>query len=320
MKFTTKQLSYEDILQYVSEEDIALFYLGVNSNSRFYSFFREETTPGKYLYYKGGRLYYNDFLESRSFPYLIMELNNWSYKQFLDHLQQDLLNQVVSTTKKRKLLKKPITNKTATEIKIKRRNWENRDVEYWQQFGISVDTLNKFDVCPISYFWINDKLFVADKLSYSYNFYVENSVFRRKIYQPQSTDFKWIANGGKICQGESMLPYEGDLLIITKSLKDVMCLNFLGITAIAPPSESSFLPLEYYNKQKERFKKIILFFDNDLAGLTKAKKFSEKYSLPYIYIPEGGEKDISDYRKLHGEEKTKELINKLLYEKETISY
>lgn len=313
MKFSTKQLNYEDILQYVSEEDIALFYLGVNSNSIFYSLFREESTPGKYLYYRGGRLYYNDFLESRSLPYLIMELNNWSYKQFIDRLQQDLTGKVVSTTKKKKPFKKPITSKTTTEIKIKRRNWEDYDVAYWQRFGISIDTLNKFDVCPISYFWINDKLFVADKLSYSYNFYVENNIFRRKIYQPQSTDFKWVANGGAICMGEGMLPYEGELLIISKSLKDVMTLYSLGITAIAPPSESSFLPIEYYNKQKERFKKIVIWFDNDLAGLTKAKKFSEEYNLPYIYIPEGEEKDISDYRKIHGEEKTKELINNLLY-------
>lgn len=54
MKFTTKQYTYDDILQYVSEEDIAMFYLGVNSNSRFYSFYRQESNPGKYLYYKGG--------------------------------------------------------------------------------------------------------------------------------------------------------------------------------------------------------------------------------------------------------------------------
>ena len=180
------------------------------------------------------------------------------------------------------------------------------------------EILDKFNVKPISYYWINDFLCVAFKYHYSYDFYTENGLFRRKLYAPLEKKKKWINNGGAICQGESMLPYEGDLLIITKSLKDVMTLYSLGITAIAPPSESSFLPLGYYNKQKKRFKKIVLFFDNDQTGIKKAKKFSEEYNLPYIYIPEGDEKDISDYRKLHGEEKTKKLINKLLYEKETI--
>lgn len=313
MKFTTKQLSYEDILQYVSEEDIALYYLGVTSKSKMFSFYREETNPGYYLYYKNGRMMYYDCVESRTLSRLIMEVNGWSFKDFIGNLKQDFSARLITPSKIKKLPK--IESKPKhTEIKIKTRDWNQEDLNYWIQFGITKEILDTFNVKPISYYWINDFLYVAFKYHYSYDFYTENGLFRRKLYAPLEKKKKWINNGGAICQGESMLPYEGDLLIITKSLKDVMTLYSLGITAIAPPSESSFLPLGYYNKQKERFKKIVLFFDNDQTGIKKAKKFSEEYNLPYIYIPEGEEKDISDYRKIHGEEKTKELINKLLYE------
>ena len=103
MKFSTKQLNYDDILQYVSEEDIAMFYLGVGVKSTFYSFFREESNPGRYLYYKKGRMHYFDCFESRSLPYLIMELNHWPYKEFIDHLKTDLLNKVSTTSQRKKI-------------------------------------------------------------------------------------------------------------------------------------------------------------------------------------------------------------------------
>lgn len=310
MKFSTQKWTYEKILDYISEEEIAMFYLGVNSNSTFYSFFRDENNPGKYLYYKNGRMQYYDCVESRSLPYLIMELNHWSYIDFIDHLKQDFLqvNKTIHLVKKQP--KKD--NIKHTEIKIKSRNWEDYDLEYWQQFGISKEILEKFNVKPISYYWVNNFLNTAFKYHYSYNFYWESGSFRRKLYAPFEKEKKWQSNGGKICQGESMLPYEGDLLIITKSLKDVMCLYSMNYIAIAPPSEVSFLPESYFYKQKERFKRIVIFFDNDKTGLDKAKKFAEMYDLEYIFIPKENEKDISDYRKEHGEEKAKELLINLL--------
>jgi hypothetical protein len=241
-----------------------------------------------------------------------MELNHWSYREFIDHLKTDLLNKVSTTTSTKKPLKSPIIDSsTPTEIKIKKRPWQDWDKEYWQQFGISIKTLELFNVCPIEFFWINGRLFVADKLCYSYNFYWENNVYRRKIYSPYSEN-KWWANGGKVAQGEIMLPYSGDLLIVTKSFKDVICLFELGFVAVAPPSEISFLPQEYFNKQKERFKRIILFFDNDQVGIKKSEEFSEKYNLEYILINEDI-KDISDYVKAYNKEKAKKLLNKLIY-------
>ena len=55
-----------------------------------------------------------------------------------------------------------------------------------------------------------------------------------KIYQPYS-NFKWLSNtSASDLQGLSQLPDRGDTLVITKSLKDVMCLDIWDIPAIAP--------------------------------------------------------------------------------------
>ena len=312
MKFTTKQLKYEDILQYVSEEDIALFYLGATTKSTMYSLFREEDTPGKYLFWYNGRIRYNDWVVKLSLPDVIMAKNNWSYAEFMGDLLKNF-NQTKATIPQTKIRRNLPPKTKHTEIKIKARGWQDYDLEFWLQYGISKEILIKFNVKPIFYYWINNFLNVASKYHYSYDFYTEDELFRRKLYAPFEKKKKWVSNGGKICQGENMLPYEGDLLIITKSLKDVMTLYSLGFIAIAPPSESSFLPEEYFYKQKERFKNIVIFYDNDKTGIEKANKFSEQHNLPNISIPEGNEKDISDYRKKYGEDKTKELINKLLY-------
>lgn len=311
MKFTTKQLKYEDILQYISEEDIALYYLGATTKSTMYSLFRDEDNPGKYLFWYNGRIRYNDWIVKLSLPDVIMAKNNWSYPEFMSDLLKNF-HQTNTTIPQTKIRRNLPPKTKHTEIKIKAREWQDYDLEFWEQYGICKETLIKFNVKPISYYWVNNFLNVASKYHYSYDFYTENELFRRKLYAPFEKEKKWVSNGGKICQGENMLPYEGNLLIITKSLKDVMTLYSLGFIAIAPPSESSFLPEEYFYKQRERFKNIVIFYDNDQTGIEKANKFSAQYNLPTILIPEGNKKDISDYRKEYGEEKTRELINKLL--------
>lgn len=60
-------------------------------------------------------------------------------------------------------------------------------------------------------------------------------------------------------QGARQLPKDGDdLLIIQKSMKDVMCMYELGIIAIAPNSENLFLNDIQLEKVKNKFKRIIV--------------------------------------------------------------
>ena len=66
-------------------------------------------------------------------------------------------------------------------------------------------------------------------------------------------------------------------------------------------------------KQLKRFKRVVLFLDNDSTGIAMSIKHSKEYGLEYILIPiETICKDISDYRATYGEIKTKQLLNTLL--------
>ncbi len=109
-----------------------------------------------------------------------------------------------------------------------------------------------------------------------------------------------------------MLPKDGgDYLVITKSLKDVMCLYEFGIPAIAPCSENLFLTEAQYNKVKSKFKNIYLLYDNDLPGVRATNKIHKQYpELKCLLLNRNDAKDFSDYRKKFGYAKTLELVNK----------
>ena len=59
----------------------------------------------------------------------------------------------------------------------------------------------------------------------------------------------------------------------------------------------------------DRFKKVIIFYDNYTPGQAMAEKICHEYQLDNLYIPsDWGAKDISDAIVVHGFEKVKTFI------------
>lgn len=110
-------------------------------------------------------------------------------------------------------------------------------------------------------------------------------------------------------QGYAQLPENGDLLIITKSLKDVMTLYSLGYTAVSANSENTLIPLKVMNDLKQRFKRVIVFYDNDPSGKKGALDMHKTYDVPLMEIPISYKsKDISDFIRDYGKEKTYKIL------------
>ena len=91
-----------------------------------------------------------------------------------------------------------------------------------------------------------------------------------------------------------------------------MLLYELGITAIAPNSENLFVTDSQLKKLKEKFKHIIVCYDNDLPGIEGMNRIKKSHpELKFVFIPRKYEaKDISDFYKKYGKNKTLKLINK----------
>lgn len=113
-------------------------------------------------------------------------------------------------------------------------------------------------------------------------------------------------------QGYEQLPDTGDLLIITKSLKDVMTLYSLGYTAVSANSENTIIPQQIMKDLNNRFNKILIFYDNDVSGKKGAHLMSETYGASTVEIPMSYKsKDISDFIKDYGKEKTIKILQTL---------
>jgi len=318
-------LTIKNLYKYVNDYDIFRFYCpGFEEvDKKFKSPFRSEGKASANVYAtSSGSLRFNDFvlptMSSIEFVcyYFSLTLAEAVKKIALDFKISGLFvvdwgDTPLSSTTPTKY-NKVIKPASDTIIQVRYRKWLPHDIEFWNSFGISLETLKLFNVHAIDYFWINQNRIKSDRYSYTFNYYWEDEIYRRKIYQPFSINLKWVSNGGKIVQGEGMLPKGGNLLYITKGLKDVMTLYEIGYTAIAPTTEKTLPSLEYINKQKSRFKEIVLFLDNDETGIEMSKKHSLETNIPYILIPkEYNCKDISDFVKKYSLKVGKELIKNL---------
>jgi hypothetical protein len=105
-----------------------------------------------------------------------------------------------------------------------------------------------------------------------------------KLYRPEEApDFKWRNTcPGHYIQGLKQMndrKSNNDTLIITKSLKDVMVFyEFIGdrYDVIAPHSETYFYR-DLLKSLFAKYKKIIIIYDFDLAGVTGANKLRKRY-------------------------------------------
>lgn len=304
-------ITLDYILSKVTEYDIYARYLGQFKVGFIYnSPFRKDKNPsfGIFRSKKTGKLLFKDHGNGEcgdviKFVELYTGITNYN----------DLLNQIVKdmqiTNNTVLHSNKEVEKSTETVIGVVRQDWTDIDKQYWSQFGISLKTLKKFGVSSIKYYLCDGVVkgvYKENNPMYAYKVYD-----RFKIYRPLADKYtKWRNNLTPYdIQGYEQLPKKGDLLIITKSMKDVMCLYEMGIPAISPSSESTFIPNKILEQLKKRFKRIIILFDRDEAGVKYLRKISLKTGLEGMLVHKKFKaKDISDAIKANGFEKVKKWL------------
>lgn len=318
-------ITKEDILKHVTQEEVFSFYMGedIKHLGVFHSPLREDNIPSFALYFhKHNRntLMFKDFAtqDCGDFVVLVMKIFNLTYNEALKKIATDFkLGDFNIQAKSNTVTYTRLVQKDRVKLGIKIRPWEVRDKNYWTSFGISKKTLQKFNVFPISYIFYNDTAVKAHEYAYAY---VEekDGIISYKIYQPLEVKLKkWINNANySVHQGYRQLPDKGDILIITKSLKDVMSIHdCLNLPAIGLQSESVMMKESVMEEYKSRFSKVICLFDNDEAGKKLTANFSNNYGIPYLFVPEEpGITDFSDLVKHMGKIEAVEIINQKIKE------
>ena len=214
--------------------------------------------------------------------------------------------------------------------------WQDYHLEYWKNYGVSEKLLNYYRIYPVKYL-LNSQGKIIKNFEYTNTFaYWIHDKF--KLYQPYEENFKKFFNQCpkeiKYIQGIEYCFGPKKEIIITKSMKDIMV--FQAHTKeweniIAPHGEGYNMKDELIYWLLQNFKKITIIFDFDYTGVKAANKLRKQliksrfYNNNFIKVKfvsinrilkrgkmEIPDKDISDFRLVHGEEKTKILINCLL--------
>lgn len=309
----TFNITLDWILSRVSEYDIYAAYIGNFKVGMIYnSPLRKDKTPSFGCFYsrKTKQLLFKDHGTGQcgnviKFIELYTGITNYS------DILKDIVERLKITNDTQLVSSKQYIPSTETVIGVVRQEFTETDINYWKQFNITVETLKKFGVSSIKYYLCNGivkSIYKEDNPMYAYKVYNHF-----KIYKPLADKYtKWRNNLTELdIQGFKQLPKTGDILIITKSMKDVMCLYEMGIPAISPSSESTFIPDKILEQLKKRFKRIIILFDRDSSGCKNSIKIWNKHKLKPLFINKSFKsKDISDAIKNNSFDIIKEWIIK----------
>lgn len=314
-------ITKELLLRAHSEEQYMSFYLGVPITKRLFksplrvdhretcSFYKNEKTGLRYKDFGNGVNY--NFID------VVMNKYNCGFHKAMQIIAQDF-HIIESKSDKPSVI--PVYNgeilstNEPCDIKVEVKEFTKRELDWWSHFGVSEELLKEGRVYSLKTVFLNNtpSYFSSDNCPmYGYFLGHENDRELWKIYFPSKVKYRFLLNNSKL-QGTHMLPKKGNLLIITKSMKDVLTLRGLGYSAIAPQSENSYPKKEQIELLEKRFDKILVFLDNDRAGLRAMASLRRMYRLLFYAIPHNYKvKDISDFYKKYGKDKSQQLIDSL---------
>lgn len=236
-----------------------------------------------------------------------------------------------------------------TVIEVVPRSWNNKDKQYWNSIGVSLNYLNTNFIYAVDQYYINRTVDTSPKYYYNdkdpcYAYMIgQNSsgIILMKLYFPKrnkQTELKFVTNCNVL---EGLLNLElnnYDYIIITKSTKDRVSLGntlfnnpyyrgtdnkLLNIGVINLPSENYHLKEKEYNYLKNKLADngmIYSFLDFDRTGRRTAKYLKDYYNIPYIFITRGefglydyGAKDFSELFLEYSKDEIVDLINETIY-------
>jgi hypothetical protein len=309
------RVTREILFQKFSQEQIMEYYFGepVKLKKGYKNPFRKDQFPTCFFFYKqNGELVFMDFTAGK--PMTCIDVANARVGTFLSYsaIYHDLSGVHSHSLPTPTIQFDKEESQAETIIKVEIMPYDQKDLEFWAQFNISLAILKHFNVRRVKRAWINGELrYMNVERDRCYR-YIEND--KIKLYRPNNKKMKFRNNYIVEFEAMSVLPRTGDLLVISKSMKDVMTLYSLGIVAVCPKSEGNILNPETMESFFTHFKEVCIWYDADATGLQKSMAVYELYKdkgiRRLVHNPLLG-KDVSDIVKNHGIEELKQLCKQL---------
>lgn len=289
-------ISIKKLLTYVSEEDIFEWIFGYKPVEYEYvtSPFREDKSPGCWFEYYKGSLRFIDFANKRMvgnirlvsfdcFNVVQVYYNLPNLFQTLKFIKQHLIDGKNLPKREVQEISKDKTTKKDVELYVRARNFDIRDKNYWSKYQISSQNLIEDRVFPITYIKMlntknGDVSFNTSDISYVYTDFLDR---RKKVYRPKQKGSKRFVSNCKtddIGNINQLKPY-GNQLVITKSYKDCRVLRNQGLNSVWFQNEGMRPSPKNLINLCKRFEEVIVFYDNDEAGITASDKISKEINI-----------------------------------------
>jgi hypothetical protein len=192
-------------------------------------------------------------------------------------------------------------------IQISVKPYDTRCLNYWERIHVAPSLLEEYYTRQLRMYWLYE--------DQQWPRYPKGLGFSYQIYDKYQLYFPWEEKKRKfrtdwtdVCvPGFLQLKYNSPLLIITKSMKDVIVLRSFGYEAIAPRGENILLPKECIQYMKKHYERILVLFDND------GKHKGDEYEFPKIFVPKvwDNDKDVSDFCSNHGAGDTSDMLRQI---------
>lgn len=327
----------DTILSKVSEAELAAMYIPSLKEipDVICSPLRKDIHPSFRVYSPDGiKVRYYDYAtgESGGIVDFIMRLFSCTFTEALERIDNDVNEYRKGIRINPSLSKGKITIKPETpsySVRSQMREWEDYDFEYWSSYGVPKEWLLHADIYPISYvFIVSETGYIrtlrADRYAYTF---IERKDGRitEKIYQPFNKEgMKWRSgHDGSVWDLWTKLPQKGDLVIITSSRKDALCIwAQTRIPSVSLQSETAGVKPQVMQELKDRFKRVVILYDNDFNkeknyGRIDGTRLADLFGIEQIEIPTGYKcKDPSDLYHTFGGDTVRKVITHLLHQEQ----
>lgn len=321
-------ITLDDIFSKVSEYELWKCYCSnfETLEKPFRSEFYNDNNPDCWLFKAdNNKIKYKDFGTGECYSIIeyIQRKYNCNFKECITIMANDfkLAKSKIAINYETKLLNfEENIPRSKVRINILSQPFNFTDFTYWNKYKIPLTLLQEYNIysCKNVHLIRDNRIttynYTKQNPIYAYRFNNEET-YSYKIYFPYSNDkkYKWLFSGrNSNIEGYDQLPPVDSLLIITKSLKDVLVYRLLGISAISLQGEANIISSNLFTELSTRFETIVCNYDEDKIGKESVEKMYKLYNLKYFFIENS--KDISDYIETHTLQETEEMIKRKIEE------
>jgi len=228
-----EQLTIEEVFLKVNQKEIFTHVFGKFQVGEYLvSPFRNDDSPGCWIQWHNGKLYFTDFGSYHANLDMIgiIQLKyNFSFKEALDFVanfkcdeEPEYIQQAITVSKSNSLC-----------LEFCPKLFDDYHKTYWSQYEITSKQLIQDNIFATKWYKVNEHYFFpnAADTTYTISFVTDAKI---KICNPKySKKGKWVTNANQnVIGGTSQLPFLGETLYITKSYKDWRVLKNIGIESV----------------------------------------------------------------------------------------